>query len=32
MAQASRGPGRPDATDHLAALVEDLAADKEEQA
>ena len=25
MAQASRGQGRPDATEHLAALVEDLA-------
>ena len=24
MAQASRGQGRPDATEHLAALVEDL--------
>ena len=25
MARASRGQGRPDATEHLAALVEDLA-------
>ena len=31
MAQASRAVGRPDATEHLAALVEDLAEKKGER-